>query len=469
MLQQAKASPDINNYLAHIFSSTNPPDGVQCTEQDYHLIRSSAGIMLKNNVKSDWKSIPQGSVEFIKMAVPMGLEDKNSQIRSFAGNIATEIIRKGGLLGWQQLLPDLLSKIKNADGRVSNEAQEGAMSALAKICEDNFRLLMREVDGQRPLNVVLPELIAATKNPLPKVRISALTAINVFTSRESQAMLNSIDNLLQHLFILSEDTNTDVRRQVCRAFVQLVETRPDKLQPHLDGLVKYILIQQKSDDEELACEAAEFWLAVGEHDNLWKGLSPYTNQIIPVLLECMVYSGEDIALLGGASDDEEEDDREEDLKPVFAKKNTSRNAALDGSASADPNQNGNAYQKLADMDEDLEDGEIDEEDDGDASPDERWTVRKCSAAALDAFARDFKGPIFEFILPYLEQNLKHDEWPSREAAVLALGAVAGRMYGCRHSSSTTIGALSCNSSRGPRAGGTPDNLLDSGEILRMGR
>lgn len=430
MLDSAKASPDINNYLAYLFSSSQPPDGLQFTEQDFHLVRSAAGIMLKNNIRGDFKAVPENSLQLIKMAVPMGLQDKNSQIRNFAGNIATEIIRRGGLLGWPELLPQLLDITSNASGQSSNEAQEGAMSAMAKICEDNYRMLMKEVNGQRPLNYVLPQLIAATKNPLPKVRAAALTAINVFTSIESQAMLNSIDDLLQHLFILASDEHPDVRRQVCRAFVQLVDNRPDKLLPHTGGLVDYIISQQKSDDEELACEAAEFWLAVGEHENLWHSLKPYLNKIIPVLLECMIYSGEDIALLGGQSDDEDEEDREEDIRPAFAKKPTARKANGEASASADPNENGNAYEKLAEMDEDVEEGEVEEYDDGDdANPNERWTIRKCSAAALDVFARDFQDPVFEAIFPYLSQNLKHDEWPYREAAVLALGAVA---EGCLH-------------------------------------
>ncbi|RDA91948.1 hypothetical protein CP533_1341 [Ophiocordyceps camponoti-saundersi (nom. inval.)] len=423
MLEQAKSSPDINNYLAYIFSSANPPDGLQCDEQDYHVVRSAAAIMLKNIVKSQCKSIPEASLQLVKMAVPLGLQDKNVQIRNFAGNIATEVIKRGGLLAWPDLLPKLLDMIGNASGQVSPEAQEGAMSALAKICEDNTKMLTREVNGQRPLNFVLPHLIAATKSPLPKVRVGALTAINVFTPRESQAMLNSIDDLLQHLFILAGDDNCDVRRQVCRAFVYLVETRPDKLQPHIGGLVDYVISQQKCDDEDLACEAAEFWLAVGEHGDLWRALQPFLTKIIPVLLECMVYGAEDIALLGGLSDDEDEQDREEDIKPAFAKKNLTRTTKNEES---EP-KNGDAYEKLNDMDEGLEDGEVSDdgfEDGDDTNPDERWTVRKCSAAALDVFARDFRGAVFEAIFPYLSQNLKHVEWPYREAAVLALGAVA---------------------------------------------
>ena len=423
MLQQAKSSPDINNYLAYLYSSSHPPEGLQATESDYHLVRSAAGIMLKNNVKSEWKKIPSESLNFVKLAVPIGLQDKNAQIRNYAGNIATEVIRRGGLLGWPDLLPQLIDLIGNTNGHTSEEAQEGAMSAMSKICEDSPRAFLAEVNGQRPLNFVLPQLIAATKSPLAKVRAGALTALNVFTPRASQAMLNNIDSLLEHLFILSSDTHPDVRRQVCRAFVHLVERRPDKLQPHIGGLVDYIISQQKGDDEDLACEAAEFWLAVGEHDDLWQALRPYLNSIIPVLLECMVYSGEDIALLGGASDDEDEDDREEDIKPAFAKKNLNRTTNANGD-STDPGEGANAAEKISGMDDDLEDGEIDEVDDGDENPDEKWTLRKCSAAALDVFAKDFRNPVFEAIFPYLSQNLKHQEWPHREVAVLALGAVA---------------------------------------------
>ena len=424
MLSQAKTNPDINNYLAYIFSSAEPPAGLALSANDWHLVRAAAAIMLKNNVKSGYKKIPETSIALIKLAVPLGIQDSNSQIRNYAGNIATEMIRCGGLYSWPELLQELLKLLSNETGQVSNEAQEGAMAAMAKICEDNTKLLEREHNGQRPLNVLLPKFIQATKSPLPKVRAQALTAINVFTPRKSQAMLNSIDDLLQHLFYLAEDTSPDVRRQVCRAFVRLVETRPDKLMPHLAGLVEYIIQQQKSDDEDLACEAAEFWLSVGEHEDLWRSLDPYIQKIIPVLLECMVYSPEDIAMLGGESDDEDEEDREQDIKPQFAKKNLKRGGNAEGSGEGA--QNGNAFEKLASMDDDLEEGEIDEleEEGGDENPDEKWTLRKCSAAALDVFATDFGGPVFTSILPYLQINLKHEDWQYREAAVLALGAVA---------------------------------------------
>jgi transportin-1 len=423
MLAQAKSSPDINNYLTYLFSSSQVPSVLSFTPEEYHGVRSASAIMLKNNIKTGYKSIPVESLSLIRSSVPLALEDKNNQIRSLAGNIITELVSRGGILSWPQILPELLALVSNSTGNVTQEAQEGAMAALAKVCEDNKKALDRDYQGQRPLSVLIPKLIEFTTSPVARVRSLALTSINVFIPHKPQALLVNLDVLLAHLFQLANDPIPDVRRQVCRAFVQIVEIRPDKIQPHIAGLVDYIIAQQqKIEEEELACDAAEFWLSVGEHDALWKSLEPYLGKIIPVLLDSMVYSEEDIAMLEGAGDDADQEDRVEDIKPQFASGKGGRNLTNgDGTTSTD--QNGGDYVKLED-DDDLDEGEIEEDDDDDGSPEDRWNLRKCSAAALDVFATDFRGPVFDAILPYLMTNLKHEDWPQREAAVLALGAVA---------------------------------------------
>jgi len=298
------------------------------------------------------------------------------------------------------------------------------MAALAKVCEDNFKSLDKDYQGQRPLTFIIPKLIDFTISEKPKIRSLALGSINVFIPRKPQALLVSLDDLLNRLFQLANDPSADVRRQVCRAFVQIVEIRPDKILPHISGLVDYIITQQKNiEEEDLACDAAEFWLTVGEHHELWKSLGPYLHKIIPVLLESMVYSEEDMAMLEGGGNDAEEEDRAEDIKPKFAKSKGARNGEVE-----EVGHNGGSYAKLPDLENDgLDEGEIeelDDEDDDDGNPEDRWNLRKCSAAALDVFATDFRGPVFDTILPYLLTNLKHEEWQYREAAVLALGAVA---------------------------------------------
>src|SRR4051812_37573161 len=199
MLQQAKTSPDFTNYLAYILSSPTPPPGLEISSNDYHIVRSSAAIMLKNTIRVDYKSIPQENLSLIKVAVPMAIQDAHSQIRSYAGNICTELIRRGGLLSWPELLPDLFKLLEGEGGQVTGEAQEGAAAAIAKICDDNTKMLERDINGERPLNFLMPKLLATMKNPNPKVRSAVLLAVNAFTSRKTQAIEPFIDPLLANL------------------------------------------------------------------------------------------------------------------------------------------------------------------------------------------------------------------------------------------------------------------------------
>ena len=347
MLAQAKSSPDINNYLTYLFSSSQAPPGLSYSPEEYHAVRSAAAVMLKNNIRTGYKTIPPDSLALVRQSVPLALQDKNQSIRSYAGNVITEIVNRGGILGWPELLPELLALVGNDSGVVSPEAQEGAMSALGKVCEDNKKMLDKDYQGQRPLAYIIPKLISFTANEKPRIRSLALASINVFIPQKPQALLVHLDDLLNRLFQLANDTSSDVRRQVCRAFVQIVEIRPDKILPHISGLVDYMIAQQrKIEDEELACDAAEFWLTVGEHHELWKSLGPYLHKIIPVLLESMVYSEEDIAMLEGGEDDADEEDRAEDIKPKFAKNKSVRMLAANGEESEDNGQNGGSYAKL---------------------------------------------------------------------------------------------------------------------------
>ncbi|KAI9816661.1 MAG: hypothetical protein M1832_005047 [Thelocarpon impressellum] len=431
MLAQAKSSPDINNYLTYLFACRQPPPSLSFTVEDFHTARCAAAIMLKNHLRVGYKAISDSSLAYIRGSVLLGLQDSNAQIRNFAGNVVTEVVRQGGLLCWQQLLPELLALVGNDGGSVPLDTQEGAMGALSKVCEDNRKVLDKDYQGQRPLNVIIPRLLDFTASQRPKVRALALGSINIFISQKSPALLDALDRLLARLFQLAVDPSAEVRRNVCRAFVLVVDIRPDKIAPHMEGLVEYMIAQQRNvDDPELALDAAEFWLCVGEHDKLRVSLGPYLPRVVPVLLESMIYNEDDILMLEGGGDDADEDDKAEDIKPQFAKAKGAKGAGApngaepEGVAPPGSDAASTALGGADDDDEDLSDGEIDEFGDAAGDPEEQWNLRKCSAAALDVLASLFHGPVFETTLPYLKENLRHAEWPHREAAVLALGAVA---------------------------------------------
>jgi len=422
MLSQAKASPDITNYLTYILC--DPPSSYNLSPENIHLARSAAAISLKNIVKTKYRGISPANQSFIRNSLLRCLEDPNGQIRSFTGNVITEIVKQGGILTWPEVFPTLLALAGNDTGNVPPPTQEGAMSALAKVCEDNKKSLDRDYHGQRPLDIILPRLLQLTVSPVAKVRALALECINVFIPQKPRALLSLIDELLLRLFQLAHDSSDDVRRFVCRSFVQLVDVKPEKILPHMEGLVNYMVLQQRNtDDPDLALDAAEFWLAIGEHKNLCSSLGPYLSSIIPCLLESMVYGDDDIARLEGDEDDAHEEDKAEDIKPQFAKSKMAR-AAPNGQTPAD-GVNGTGVESTPD-DDSLSEGEIEEyadEHEG-GNPEDEWNLRKCSAAALDVLASFFHQPVFDITLPYLKNNLNHPDWPNREAAVLAIGAVA---------------------------------------------
>ena len=427
MLEQAKTSPDIPNYLTYIFSNGQLLQSLSLPQDTVSLVRSSAAINLKNIIKASYKTINEPTRAFVKTSVLSCLQDGSSQIRNFAGTVITEIVQRGGVLGWPELLPELLSLAANERGNTSAAAQEGAMGALAKVCDDHKKELDREYQGQRPLQYIIPRLLDCTSSPAAKVRGLALASINAFIPQKPEVLVTSLDAIFERLFQLAGDPSDDVRRNVCRSFVLIVDIRPDKIQPHMNGLVEYMTQQQRSpDDPELALEAAEFWLAVSENDKMSAKLGPYLPKIVPVLLESMVYDEEAIMRLEGNADDAGIEDREEDIKPQFATVKSAR-TVINGQSAAAPSNGQESKKTEPDLDDDrdLEEGELEEgEDQEDGAVEDSWNLRKCSAAALDLLATTFHDSIFAIALPYLKENLRHQDWPNREAAVLAIGAVA---------------------------------------------
>ena len=393
------------------------------------MVRQAASIRLKNHIKQNMSLIPESNLEYLKSKILLGLQDPHFQIRGVTGNVITELVRQGGILSWTDLLTNLIAIVENDPslGEMSVATQEGAMSALAKVCEDNKKSLDRDYNGHRPLNFLIPKFLQFTASPVAKIRSYSLGCINIFLGSKTQSVLVHIDALIAAIFSLANDESNAVRREVCRAIVHLVDIRPDKIAPHLGGIVEYMITQQlKTDEADLSLDAAEFWLTAGEHDQLKLGMGPYLDKIVPTLLKSMIYADEDIARLAGAGDDADIEDRAEDIKPVFAKSKQ----RMPNGESVDVTEVGmNGGSKTpGEIDlENLSDGEIDElsdDDDGDEDPEDRWNLRKCSAAALDVLAGVYHQPIFDIILPYLKDNIRSDQWPYREAAVLSLGAVA---------------------------------------------
>ena len=193
----------------------------------------------------------------------------------------------------------------------------------------------------------------------------------------------------------------------------LLEVRVDRLLPHMNSIIEYMLQRTQDTDETVALEACEFWLTLAELPICREALTPHLNQLIPVLVKSMRYSNLDIILLkGDVDDDSTVPDREEDIKPRFYRSKVHGGTML-GQASHEQNANQEVHD---DDDEDLD------TDDEDIYQD--WNLRKCSAAALDILANVFQNDLLSILLPILKETLFHQEWVIKESGILALGAIA---------------------------------------------
>ncbi|KAJ5207786.1 hypothetical protein N7449_002165 [Penicillium cf. viridicatum] len=422
MLAQATSSPDYVNYITYIFSSPQAAPLAGINENEYPTVRFAAAMNVKTKIALAYSTISPQSLAFIKSAALVTLRDTDRNVSRAAGNVITAMVLHGGLLAWPEIVNELLTTVANTNGDVPMSAREAAMDTLYKVCEDNRKVLDRDYQGQRPLNIIIPSLLQFISVESSRIRIASLNAIHVFLPFRPQALIDSLDQFLSQLFRIAGDENTRVRQMVCQSFSQLVETAPEKLAPHMEGLVNYIIMQQQSqDDPELALDAAEFWIGAGEQERLQAELAPYMHKIIPVLLQNMIYDEDEVARLMDEQDDADAEDRAEDLKPQFAK---SKGDRLNMSKSGEQPESARALeQQTEEGEDDLSEGEIEDSEFGD-DPSGNWTLRKCSAAALDVFSTVYHRPVFEILLPYLTETLRHEQWPNREAAVLTLGAVA---------------------------------------------
>jgi len=132
----------------------------------------------------------------------------------------------------------------------------------------------------------------------------------------------------QNLFFLANDDDPEVRKNICRAIVMLLEVRMDRLVPHMTSIIDYMLARTQDADEGVSLEACEFWLSLADEPVCKEALQPHLDRLIPVLVRGMKYSEIDIILLrGDVEEDEMIPDREEDIRPRFHR---SRSHHVDG-------------------------------------------------------------------------------------------------------------------------------------------
>jgi len=384
-LEQLNNYPDFNNYLIYVLTKLTSEDDAT---------RSLSGLILKNNVKAHMNNLPTEVTSFIKAECLLAVGDPSPLIRATIGILITTIATRGELRNWPELLPALCNMLDTQNYTVI----EGSFGALKKICEDLAEVLDGDTE-HRPLNFMIPKFLTFFRHDSSTIRAHAIACVNQFIIGRSQALMTHIDEFIQNLFYRAEDDDPEVRKNVCRAIVMLLEVRLDRLVPQMNNIIDYMLLRTQDPDEGVSLEACEFWLSLAEQSICREALQPHLPRLVPVLVRSMKYNEIDIILLkGDVEEDEMVPDREEDIRPRFHRSRSHH------AGNQDP-------------DSDDEDGGDDESSLSD------WNLRKCAAAALDVLANVFGVDLLPVLLPILKETLFHAEWEIKESGILALGAI----------------------------------------------
>eukprot|EP00123_Amoebidium_parasiticum_P014138 comp22354_c0_seq1/m.33276 comp22354_c0_seq1/g.33276 ORF comp22354_c0_seq1/g.33276 comp22354_c0_seq1/m.33276 type:complete len:901 (-) comp22354_c0_seq1:815-3517(-) len=392
-LEQYNQIPDFNSYLIFILT--------QQREQEV-ATRSLAGLILKNNVRMYYSNFPSQVADFIKAECLNCVGDSAPLIRATIGILITTICSRDPL-SMTFFIPHLLNYCDSQN----DDVVEGAINALQKVCEDSSQTLMH-MEGN-PLSHMIPKFLQLCSHQRGKVRELTISALNQFILDRATALMQHAEHFVQCLFGLATDPDTGVRKNVCQALVKLLEVRIDLLMPQMNNVIEYMLMSTQDADDNVALESCEFWLAFADQETARPCLEPYLGRLIPVLVNGMRYSEEDIILLkGDVEDDEMVPDREEDIAPRHAK--TKKTHGEMGQVPGQP--------------EDGEDSDDEDGEDGMGDQSMDWNLRKCSAAALDMLASVFQEALLPFLLPLIERDLQSQDWIHQECGILALGAIS---------------------------------------------
>jgi transportin-1 len=324
---------------------------------------------------------------------------------TIVGTILSAVLTAGGIVAWPQLVPRLIEYL---DAARDEDSVVAAMQAVVIICEDCGRQL-DALDAGRPIDALMPRLLALVRAPHPKVRELAVRSVNCFIGSSPLALMANLGEYLESLFILTGDTDPRIRTLVCVAFHRFAELHADQLVPHIVGIIQFIVHASQdvaAPDVQLA--ATQFWISICRSGECAAFVVPYLGEIVPVLLANLVYSPAELAALPMQRvDDAAVPDDPRDVRPHVSQ---GRHAFAGGD---DDDEDGD------DEDDEDEQGGAALEQGGDAP-----TVRRASGRALDFLSRHAPDEVLEVLLPLLNVCFTSGDWLRIESAILAIGAIS---------------------------------------------
>jgi transportin-2 len=378
-LEGLKTTPQFCACVAYVFAhEPNPANfGARC----------QAGLLLKNNMRNPSCATHPVVVECVQRA----LDDPQDLIRRAAATAVSSAVGSGN---WPtSVVANVLQGLRRDPNAVV-----GALTAIRNLCEDCIPLLGSTGVTAQIIPAVIPYLDQGQPAALRKLTLQAVSALleeaslNVesVTYGTMRAYVANVGGYLLQL-ATAQDVDEITTCYAVRSLILLLSFH-DLLGNSFQSILDVMCQKSMDSREKVRKEAVEFWGAVLNFPAFAEKIIGLLPQVIQVLLQCMVYTQWELALLQKTQNDWNQPDKPEDVKP---QKYSVR------------------HKSLSEEDGDDDDDEVLED-----------SCRANAGLALDKCAEFFGDKILTTVLAAVDEKMRSSRWEETEAAVMAVGAIA---------------------------------------------
>lgn len=354
--------------------------------------------------------------------------DPQRIIRNVAGSIISVAVREG-LWPVDAVVRQLGTIITQRSTDLN--AVHGAIRTLSYIVDDAVTLLDAAQLTRPVLLAALPYLTSTTFGTTGadavEIRVKAFEIVGPilelagmdFNSDTHRSLQGSVLSVVQACF---DNLSAPLSQAIATLSIRCIVLSLTFYQEIDDNLFRQIgqLMYQatvsgsggaaaSADAENLRIEATEFWRAILHFPHFAELAQPTVLEIIPVLIQAIVYSDMEIGMLQASTADWQVPDKMDAIRPRHYTDHNARNSGGENAG-----ENGG---------EDEDDGNDDEEV-------EEWNLRRVSALTLDDISQYYGDVVLLPVLQSVEAMVQAgaSDWRKPEAGVVALGAFCEGCY-----------------------------------------
>lgn len=340
-------------------------------------VRQLAGLLIKNalfvkdeelqkEVHQRWTSLPPEVRETVKAPLLQAMRSGEPLISHTAAQAAAEIAAvEIPYDQWPAILPSLLENIQSPQS--SDSIRVASLECLGYTCERVSILDGPEIN-EKTTDTMLNAIVDGIQAVRPdKVRLAATTALKnslVFAHKNMERKPER-DAIMQSICEATRCQDYMVRAQAYECIVQVAISYYDKLQDYMTTLYELTTDTIRSDREEVAKAAIEFWSSLCEvEQDLLDEAAELTERGLPIQRQCMRYMAAAL----------------QHLAPILLETLTKQEE---------------------DADEDT------------------FNLHMAGYICLTCISQTVEDAVVGVVMPFVQQNIQNEDWRLRDAAMMA--------------------------------------------------